>query len=80
MSTVITVAINTGFTSIINPFLPITHLSKKQSILRFLAAKQKIFHKTNKQKYQNNIFFHSLKILSLFHALGKNWYHKRSGI
>lgn len=66
MSTVITVANNTGFTSIINPFLPITHLFKNQNILWFLAAKQaKTFTKqisrniTNKQKYQNNTFFHS---------------------
>lgn len=53
MSTVFTVANNTGFTNIINPFLPITHLFKKTKCFVIPC------NKTNKLKYQNNVFFHS---------------------
>lgn len=80
MSTVITVANNTGFTSVINPFLPITHLFKKQNILSFLAAKQtKTFTKQISRNIKTIYSFIVLKILCLFHSLRNNWYHKCFG-
>lgn len=80
MSTVITVANNTGFRSIINPFLPITHLLKNQSISWFLAAKQT---QTSTKQISRNIktihYFILLRIFCLFQTLRNNWYHKCSG-